>query len=281
MPNESLTQNVQEIDLLEGSDRQLILRLHTPVGTGTFPVVLDLHGGAWCKGHIDDCGERDDALAAAGIAAGALDFRDGAEGYPTSNQDINYAVRWVKANARKLNIDPDRVGLVGQSSGGHLAMLAAMRPGDARYREISCDGTGDASVRAVVMVWPVINPLSRYRHALRERAKDDPPSWIGDIPERHDLYWVTDENMTDGNPMLALENGEAVETPPALWIQGSPDPVHDYRDLDNGAELNEPERFLKNYKDAGGEIEMFRFEKATQTPETSIDPTVTFFGKHL
>ena len=281
MPNESLTQNVQEIDLLEGSDRQLILRLYTPVGTGTFPIVLDLHGGAWCKGHIDDCGERDDALAAAGIAAGALDFRDGAEGYPTSNQDINYAVRWVKANALKLNIDPDRVGLVGQSSGGHLAMLAAMRPGDARYREIPCDGTGDASVKAVVMVWPVINPLSRYRHALRERAKDDPPSWIGDIPERHDLYWVTDENMTDGNPMLALENGEAVETPPALWIQGSPDPVHDYRDLDNGVELNEPERFPKNYKDASGEIEMFRFEKATQTPESSIDPTVTFFGKHL
>ena len=74
MPNESLTQNVQEIDLLEGSDRQLILRLHTPVGTETFPIVLDLHGGAWCKGHIDDCGERDDALAAAGIAAGALDL---------------------------------------------------------------------------------------------------------------------------------------------------------------------------------------------------------------
>ena len=281
MPNESLTQNVQEIDLLEGSDRELILRLHTPVGVGPFPVVLDLHGGAWCKGHIDDCSVRDDALAAAGIAAGALDFRDGASGYPTSNQDINYAVRWIKSNAVKLNIDADRIGLVGQSSGGHLAMLAAMRPKDARYIQIPCEGGMDASVKAVVMVWPVINPLSRYRHAHRERSNDKPADWVGDIPERHDLYWVTEENMADGNPMLALENGEMVETPPALWIQGSPDPVHDYRDLSSDADVNEPDRFLRNYKNAGGEIEIFRFEKATQIPETAIDPTVKFFEKQL
>lgn len=280
MPNESLTTTTQEIDILAGSGRALTLRLHTPVGAGPFPVVLDLHGGAWCNGHIDDCGLRDDTLAAAGIAAGALDFRDGADGYPTSNQDINYAVRWVKANCKDLTLDPNRVGLVGQSSGGHLAMLAAMRPNDARYTEIPLDGV-DATVQAVVMVWPVINPLSRYRHAHRERASDNPPAWIGDIPERHDLYWVTDENMTDGNPMLALENGEAVQTPPALWIQGSPDPVHDYRDLDGGADLNEPERFVRNYQNTGGEIEMFRFEKASQTEMTAIEATVAFFQKHL
>ena len=187
MPNESPTTTTQEIDILAGSGRALTLRLHTPVGAGPFPVVLDLHGGAWCNGHIDDCGLRDDTLAAAGIAAGALDFRDGADGYPTSNQDINYAVRWVKANGKDLTLDPNRVGLVGQSSGGHLAMLAAMRPNDARYTEIPLDGV-DATVQAVVMVWPVINPLSRYRHAHRERASDNPPAWIGDIPERHDLY---------------------------------------------------------------------------------------------
>ena len=87
--------------------------------------------------------------------------------------------------------------------------------------------------------------------------------------------------MTDGNPMLALENGEMVEMPPALWIQGSPDPVHDYRDLDSGADLNEPARFVRNYKKAGGEIEMFRFEKATQTEMTAIEPTVAFFQKNL
>ena len=57
------------------------------------------------------------------------------------------------------------------------------------------------------MSWRVINPLSRYRNALRLRASDDPPGWIGDIAESHDLYWITDDDMTDGNPVHALESG--------------------------------------------------------------------------
>ena len=81
--------------------------------------------------------------------------------------------------------------------------------------------------------------------------------------------------------MMAVCRIECASMPPALWIQGSPDPVHDYRDLDSGADLNEPNRFVRNYKKAGGEIEMFRFKKATQTEMTAIEPTVAFFQKHL
>ncbi len=106
------------------------------------------------------------------------------------------------------------------------------------------------------MLWPVINPLSRYRHALRARAGANPPAWVGNIPDRHDLYWKTEANMTEGNPMLALERGEKVKTPPALWLQGRPDPVHDYRDPEAPIPGNEPERFAANYRRAGGEIEL-------------------------
>ena len=70
-------------------------------------------------------------------------------------------------------------------------------------------------------------------------------------------------------------------SPPALWIQGSPYPVHDYRDLDSVADLNEPDRLARNYQNAGGEIKMFRFEKASQSEMTAIEPTVAFFQKHL
>jgi len=68
-------------------------------------------------------------MASHGIVSIALDFRSGNEApYPASAQDINYAVRWAKRNARALKTRPDLVGLSGQSSGGHLAMLVAMRP---------------------------------------------------------------------------------------------------------------------------------------------------------
>src|SRR6476619_1614201 len=80
---------------------------------------------------------RHEAMAKNGIVPIALDFRSGNEDpYPSSVQDINYAVRWAKLNARALKTRAELVGLSGQSSGGHLAMLVAMRPRDPRYTAI-------------------------------------------------------------------------------------------------------------------------------------------------
>jgi hypothetical protein len=131
------------------------------------------------------------------------------------------------------------------------------------------------------MAWPVINPLSRYRHALRSRAAEPPAAWVGDIPEHHDRYWKTDHNMTEGNPMLALERGEAVETPPALWVQGRPDDVHNYRDPESDLGVTEPERFAQNYRNAGGEIELLYIDQAVRSTAASFDPIARFLCDHL
>jgi hypothetical protein len=162
-------------------------------------------------------------------------------------------------------------------------MLSAMRPGDPRYTAIgSPDGVAvDASVKAVVMQWPVINPLSRYRNAVRLRDSGNPPAWVGDIPSRHDLYWKTTAAMEEGNPMLLLERGEKVALPPALWIQGRPDPTHDYRDPEGTFDGNEPERFAHNYRQAGGSLELLYIDNATRGSATSHDPTAAFFSRHL
>ena len=284
MLTDTLNHTTEDIEYLRHGDRGMMMRLFKPAGDGPFPVVVDLHGGAWCKGNLGECQARDEALAEAGIAAAALDFRHAGDGYPTSLIDINYSVRWLKANADRLGLDADRVAITGQSSGGHLAMLAAMRPLDSRYASIALDGGSpavDASVRCVGMTWPVINPLSRYRRACSLRDSDDTPGWVGDIPARHDLYWKTEEAMAEGNPMLALENGEAVETPPAIWVQGQPDPVHDYRDPESPLDMNEPERFAANYRNAGGEIEVVYFDQAQRDTLVPTEPLVAFFRRQL
>ena len=283
MLTETQTHTAEDLEYLRHGDRSMMMRLFRPAGPGPFPVVLDLHGGAWTKGAMSECYARDEFLADGGIAGAALDFRHAADGYPTSLIDINYAIRWLKANAAELGLDPARVAVTGQSSGGHLAMLAAMRPADPRYASIALDGGAsvDATVRCVGMTWPVINPLSRYRRAVRLRDDANPPDWIGDIPERHDLYWKTEAAMAEGNPMLALENGEAVETPPAIWVQSRPDPVHDYRDPESPLDLNEPERFAANYRKAGGEIEVVYIDKAGRNTPASHEPLLRFFREHL
>ncbi|HEV7800293.1 MAG TPA: alpha/beta hydrolase [Burkholderiales bacterium] len=268
----------EDIEYLRHGERGLKLRLYKPRGAGPFPAVVDVHGGAWGKGSLEECRGRDEALARAGLLVVGIDFRDGNDGYPTALVDINYAIRWVKARAAQLQTRTDLVGLSGQSSGGHLAMLAAMRPNDPRYTAIPLPAGSpavDATVRCVAMSWAVINPLSRYRNALRERAKG--VAWVGDIPERQSSFWKNDDNMSEGSPVLMLERGETVSTPPALWVQGQPDPIHDYRDPESPVELNEPERFAASYRKAGGTIELLYIEQAARTTAASHDPIAKFF----
>ena len=213
MSSQPFDYTVADFNYIEHADGPQRLRLFMPVGAvGPFPLVVDLHGGAWCNQDLKDCEPRDLTLVKAGFAVAALNFRHAGSGYPTSLVDINYAIRWLKAHAGKLGLRADAVGLSGQSSGGHLAMLSAMRPADPRYTAVALPGGAavDASVQAVVMQWPVINPLSRYRNAVRLRDAGNPPAWVGDIPSRHDLYWKTEAAMEEGNPMLILERGEKV-----------------------------------------------------------------------
>jgi hypothetical protein len=127
----------------------------------------------------------------------------------------------------------------------------------------------------------VINPLSRYRHALRARDSANPPAWVGSIPQRHDLYWKTEANMAEGNPMLLLERGEKVVMPPAIWIQGQPDIVHDYRDPESPIEGNEPQRFAANYRKAGGEIDLLYIDNAKKQGSGSYAPAAAFFHRNI
>jgi hypothetical protein len=157
-----------------------------------------------------------------------------------------------------------------------------MRPNDPRYATAALPAGSpavDATVRCVAMSWPVINPLSRYRNAVRGRAAGE--TWVGDIPERQGSFWKNDENMTDGNPTLLLERGEKVPLLPALWVQGRPDQVHDYRDPESPVPLNEPERFAANYRKAGGAIELLYIDNAARQSAASYDPIAAFFLKQM
>jgi acetyl esterase len=274
----------EDTEYLRHGDQRLMARLFRPRGQGPFPAVIDLHGGAWTSGDLQECQARDEALAGSGIVVAALNFRHAGDGYPTSVADINYGIRWVKARAADLRVRSDMIGIAGQSSGGHLAMLAAMRPHDSRYAAIPLPAgspAADATVRGVAMLWPVINPLSRYRNAMRLHASANPPAWTNNMKERHDLYWGSEANMAEGNPMLALERGEKVLTPPALWVQGRPDPVHDYHDPDSAFPGNEPERFVTNYRKARGAIELIYIDQELRATEASFGPVVEFFRRTL
>jgi acetyl esterase len=285
--------DVDDVEYLRHGDKPLLARIFKPRGAGPFPAMVECHGGAWCMSDRTTERLRHEFMAAHGIVSIALDFRSGNEApYPASVQDINYAVRWAKANARDLKTRPDLVGLSGQSSGGHLAMLVAMRPHDSRYAAIPLP-TGspaqDASVRCVIMSWPVINPLSRYRHAKRAQAGANPPEWPKSIIARHDSYWRSEANMAEGSPTVALERGEKVLTPPAIWYQAHGDIMHDYKDTESAFDGNEPQRFCAAYAKAGGSIALEYIDmerKAGSSPDLAkcgpmFGHMVDFIERHV
>ncbi len=285
--------DVEDVEYLRHGDKPLLATIFKPKGDGPFPALVECHGGAWCLSSRATERARHEYMASRGIVSVALDFRSGnTDPYPGSVQDINYAVRWVKHNARKLKTRPDWVGLSGQSSGGHLAMLVAMRPHDPRYAAIPLPAGSapqDATVPCVIMSWPVINPLGRYKMAKRAQASANPPAWPPDIIRRHDSYWQSEANMAEGNPMLALERGEKVKTPPALWFQAHGDIMHDYRDEASGASENEPQRFVANYRKAGGAIDLIYFDGPRVAGHgadlskmgDNFEQMVEFVGRHM
>jgi acetyl esterase/lipase len=250
--------DVEDIEYIRHGGKPLLMRLYRPRGAGPFPVIVDLHGGAWCKkDRLSDVATAE-PLAKSGIAFAALDFRmppDG--GYPAMLQDVNYAIRWLKSRAGELRLRADRVGILGVSSGGQTAMLAAMRPNDPRYTALPLptQATVDATVRCAVMCWPVIDPLGRYEYAKQLKADGkqgkQPDEWISS----HDQYWGSEAAMAEGSPTRILERGEKVEMPPVLYLQGTADPAHPKPNL---------ERFIAAYRKAGGKVDMQWFEGMSQ-----------------
>lgn len=247
---------VEDVEYLRHGDKPLLARLFRPAGDGPFPMVVDLHGGAWCNGNRTNDVVMNEALAKSGVIVAALDFRMPPDaGYPASLADIHYGIRWLKARARELKGRADRVGGIGISSGGHQAMLLAMRPTDARYAAQALPAGSpsvDARLRCVVLCWPVIDPLGRYHYAKKLKAAGPPyPEVVDRVLPLHDLYWPGEAAMAEGNPVLAMERGEPVETPPVLYVQGTKDVAHPRPDLD---------RFVAGYRQRGGQVELELYE---------------------
>ena len=234
-----------DVVYLEHQSGSLLATIYQPQGDGPFPGLLDVHGGRWFLNDRASDDHMNSALAASGIVVVAVDFRLAPDHpYPAQVVDTNYAIRWTKANAGNLNIDPASVGAMGCSSGGHTVALNGMRPRDPRYSAIPLPGREDvdASLRFMLCCWPVLDPYARY---LWGREIGD-ERFIGPT----ESYFAEPDSLHEGNPQEALDRGEAVELPPTIIIQGT---------NDNNIPLSIPHKFEESYRAAGGHVELELF----------------------
>jgi acetyl esterase/lipase len=247
-PSATLDVAVHEVEYRHTTaGRSLMARIYQPAGPGPFPVVLDLHGGAWNNKDRHAEEPMDRALSASGLLVVAIDMTLAPEApYPACVQDANFAVRWLKVNAAKWNGDASKVGVYGSSSGGQVAELLAMRPNDPRYNVIPLPAGSpkvDATVAYVAMRSPVSNPFARFKNA--EDLKREP------MMNNHKVFFVPWESIHESNPQEILERHEKVTLVPFLIMQGA---------LDDNVRPAVQEKFVQTYKAAGGDAQFHVFE---------------------
>lgn len=108
---------------------ELRLDLYLPTGGSSqgSPVIVFMHGGMWLGGAKDNETYLFEDLARQGFAVASIEYRFIEEGtFPAQIHDVNAAIRWLRAHAGEYNLDPNNVGTLGTSSGGHLAALAGV-----------------------------------------------------------------------------------------------------------------------------------------------------------
>ena len=106
-------------------DREMTLDLYCPkLGSGPFPTIVFVHGGGWYKGDPSSYTAMAQQLAARGYVTLNISYRlSGEAPFPAAIYDCKSAIRWARANVQTFRIDPDRIGSVGGSAGGHLSGL--------------------------------------------------------------------------------------------------------------------------------------------------------------
>jgi acetyl esterase/lipase len=129
----------------KGGSQDLKLNLAMPdEGNGPYPALILVHGGAWRTGSYKLFDQLIERLARRGFVAVSIQYRFCPEWkFPAQVEDCKCAVRWLRANAAKYKIDPNRIGAAGNSSGGHLVcMLGLTRKAD------GLEGKGDLTPEA-------------------------------------------------------------------------------------------------------------------------------------
>ena len=208
---------VEDVEYLRHGGMPLLARLYRPQGPGPFPIMVELHGGAWCRSDRLADAVIHEPLARSGVIVAALDWRQPPVApYPASFQDIHYGIRWLKARATELGAGPTWSARWATRAAGTRRCCWPCGPSIPAYGALPQPAgapAADATVRCVILTSPVIDPLGRYRYAKELKAQGQSSPLVDEVLPCHDAYWQTEAAMAEGAPALALERGERVQHP--------------------------------------------------------------------
>lgn len=233
---------------------------------GKAPAVMCIHGGGFRAGKRERWDALCKKLAERGYVAATVTYRLAPKyQFPAAVYDVKAGVRWLRANAAKYSIDPDRIGVVGDSAGGHLVQFLGVTGGVREFEGSGGNADQSSRVTCVVNFYGPSDLTKSYGKSVD--AAVVLPMWLGgdNVKERHKhilaspLYWVTPNSA------------------PTLLIHGTKDPYVAFEQAEwirDKLKASDVEVELLAFKDAG---HGFKGAEA----ETAEAAMFKFFDRHL
>lgn len=205
-------------------DTHLQLNLARPKsGSGPFPAVLCIHGGGFRAGKRESYDALCVKLAERGYVAATMTYRLAPKHkFPAAVHDTKAAVRWLRANAAKYKINPDKLGVTGGSAGGHLAQFLGVTANVPQFEGTGGNPDQSSAVTCVVNVYGPSDFTKSYGKSVD--AHEVLPLWFGGDLSTHKtlhiqgspLYWVT----PNAAPTLCIHGTEDkyVAHEQAVWL---------------------------------------------------------------
>lgn len=283
---------------LDGQEHGLLLDLHLPQGSPQpWPLLVYIHGGGWIEGSKEGCPGT--TFAQRGYAVACIDYRlSRMQGcpeqllFPAQIEDVKAAVRWLRSNAAQHGLDPEHLGALGDSSGGHLAALLGTSHGATELAGTENLGVSD-EVQAVVD-W--FGPVDITQGPVI--FEDDPcqtgldylnATYGGEATQY--FYWTMAWGTFLGGSLAdPAVLDQAVGATPVTYVDAEDPPfliIHG--ESDSMVPISQSELLVQALTEAGVEVTFVRlpgighgFAGPTQEVDLAfLEPTLEFFNTHL
>jgi acetyl esterase/lipase len=205
------------IEYGKGGDVALKLDLYSPKEKDPdklVPGVIFIHGGAWRGGSREMYHYYCVKFAEQGYVAATISYRlSGVAPFPAAVEDSKCAVRWLRANAAKYGVDPNRIGVAGGSAGGHLTMMVGYAPDTAELEGSGGNSDTSSRVQAIVNIYGPTDLTTEFA-----RTKGVVSDFLGgkSFDEAPDVYRLASPitHLTEDDPPTLILHGSIDETVP-------------------------------------------------------------------
>ena len=186
------------------------LYVYVPDKDGVWPCILDIHGGGWKARQVENDKPMMERLAQRGFVTALVSYRLSTEAkYPAAINDCKAALRTLRAHAKELKLDPERIGCMGGSAGGHLSGLTAMTNGLPQFEGSGPNKEFPSTVKACIVMAAGMDLVATNKDKTGEGAV----LFFGKTyQEQPDLY-------VQASPITHVRAG----VPPTIFIEGEKD----------------------------------------------------------